>query len=155
MKFKKLKNISPSKKILSTVLALGIIASVGYFGTNVLADNNNPVHDTIVSRIAEKFNLNEQDVEAVFDSVVQERQDEMKSKREESFSKAVSDGVITEDQKNAIIAKMDENFGERFQNREEMQQWYKDQGIDQTKIAPYLNFGRGERGGHREIGMMR
>lgn len=139
------------KKTLAVLMALGVIASIGYFGVNsVLADYNNPMHDSIVSKIAQKFNLNEADVEAVFDSVREERQDEMKKQREESLSKAVSDGVINNNQKEAIIAKMAEHFGEKVQNREEMQNWFKEQGIDETKLRSYLrpnNNGRGMRGG--------
>lgn len=154
MKEIKIKHNKPGKKLLTIALALGVMTSMGYFGTSVLADSNNPVHDTIVSRISEKFNLNEADVEAVFDSVREERQDEMKNRREESLTKAVTDGVITENQKNAIISKMDENLGERGENHDEMQKWFTDNGIDQTKLSSYLGFGRGEgeRGGK---GMMR
>jgi hypothetical protein len=77
-----------NKKTLAVVLALGAIASVGYFGGSyVLASDNNPMHTTLVSRIAQKFNLNEADVEAVFEAVRDERQDEMKSQREERLIK--------------------------------------------------------------------
>ena len=71
-------------KTLAIVLALGVIASVGYFGTNyLLAEDNNPMHRSLITRIAQKFNLNETDVEAVFEAVRDERQDEMKKVRKE------------------------------------------------------------------------
>lgn len=64
-----------NKKILVTLLTLGVVASVGYFGTSfVLADDENPVHQTLISKIAQKFNLKETDVEAVFTAVRDERQ---------------------------------------------------------------------------------
>jgi len=128
-----------NKKVLAAVLALGIIASVGYFGSNyVLAEDENPMHQTLISRIAEKFNLKESDVEAVFEAVRDERRDEMKSQRSEKLTQAVSDGVITEAQKVTLLDKMEEHIGERQANRAEMQNWYKDQGIDQTKLRDYL-----------------
>lgn len=128
-----------NRKILATVLALGVIASVGYFGTtSVLADNDNPMHQTLITRIAEKFNLKESDVEAVFEAVRDEKREEMKKNKEERLSQAVTDGVITEAQKQAILSKMNENMEERQANREEMQAWFKSQGIDETKLHNYL-----------------
>ncbi len=128
-----------NKKVLAAVLALGIIASVGYFGGSyVLADNENPMHQTLISRIAQKFNLRESDVEAVFEAVRDEKHEEMKSQRAERLTQAVKDGVITEAQKNALIAKMDEHIGEKRANRAEMQKWFADNNIDETKLRDYL-----------------
>lgn len=128
-----------NKKVLAAVLALGIIASVGYFGSNyVLADDENPMHQTLISRIAEKFNLKESDVEAVFEAVRDEKHEEMKAEREKRLTQAVSDGVITESQKVAILSKMNTNVAERKGNREEMQNFFMEQGIDQTKLRDYL-----------------
>lgn len=144
-----------NKKVLAAVLALGIIASVGYFGNSyVLADSDNPMHETLVSKIAQKFNLKEADVEAVFEAVRDERQDEMKKEREDKLSQAVTDGVITEAQKTEILTKMQEHMGERQANRTEMQNWFKEKGIDETKLRDYL---RPEGQGHGEgrgMGMM-
>lgn len=121
------------------VLALGVIASVGYFGGNyVLAGDANPMYESLVTKIAQKFNLKEADVEAVFEAVRDERRDEMKSQRSERLTQAVSDGVITEAQKVTLLAKMEEHIGERQVNRVEMQNWYKDQGIDETKLREYM-----------------
>lgn len=138
-----------NKKLLATILTLGVITSVGYFGTNyVLADYDNPMHDSIVSKIAEKFNLNEADVEAVFESVRDERQDEMKKEREENLSNAVSDGVITESQKQDLLSKMEDHSGERQTNRSEIQKWFEDNNVDETKLREYLRpEGRGMREG--------
>lgn len=135
-----------SKRLLTTILTLGVIASVGYFGTNfVLADEENPMHQTLVSRIAQKFNLSETDVKAVFESVRDERLEEMKTEREEKLSQAVSDGILTEVQKQALLSKMEELMGERQQNKEKLRAWFSEQGIDETKLRDYLGpVGRGE-----------
>lgn len=128
-----------NRKVLAAVLALGVIASVGYFGGNyVMAGDTNPMHESLVTKIAQKFNLKEADVEAVFEAVRDEKQEEMKSQRVEKLSQAVSDGVITEAQKETLLAKMEEHVGERRENREEMQNWYKEQGIDETKLREYM-----------------
>jgi restriction endonuclease len=135
-----------SKRLLTTILTLGVIASVGYFGTNfVLADEENPMHQTLISRIAQKFNLSETDVKAVFESVRDERLEEMKTEREEKLSQAVSDGILTEVQKQALLSKMEELMGERQQNKEKLRAWFSEQGIDETKLRDYLGpVGRGE-----------
>ncbi len=128
-----------TKQTLAIVLALGVIASVGYFGGSyVMAGDTNPMHDSLITKIAQKFNLKEADVEAVFESVRDERQEEMKANRQEKLSQAVKDGVITEAQKNTLLAKMEEHIGERRENREEMQNWFKSQGIDETKLREYM-----------------
>ncbi len=127
------------KKALALLLAVGVMASIGYFGANVaMADSENPMHQTLISRIAEKFNLKESDVEAVFEAVRDEKHEEMKAEREKRLSQAVSDGIITEAQKVAILSKMNANVAERKGNREEMQNFFKEQGIDQTKLRDYL-----------------
>lgn len=130
-----------SKKTLAIVLALGVIASVGYFGpSTVLADSDNPVHANLVSKIAQKFNLKETDVQAVFDSVRDERREAMKTAREEKLTKAITDGVITEDQKKLILDNLDKHISKK---------WFTDNGIDYKKLMPYLKlFGRG-RGMHK------
>lgn len=143
-----------NKKILVTLLTLGVVASVGYFGTSfVLADDENPVHQTLISSIAQKFNLKETDVEAVFTAVRDERQSQMQASREERLNQAVNDGVINSSQKDALLAKMQEHMGERQQNREEMQAWFSGQGIDETKLREYLR--PANRGEGRGMGMGR
>lgn len=132
-----------NKKVLASILTLGVIISVGYFSSNYVLASDNMPHDQLITRIAQKFNLKESDVEAVFTAVHDERMAEMEKNREDKLSQAVSDGVITEAQKTAILAKIKEHQGERQQNREEMQSWFKSQGIDETKLRSYLGFGRG------------
>lgn len=134
-----------NKKTLATLLALGVITAGGYFGVSaVKADNFSP-HTEIAQKIAEQFNLNEADVQAVFDAVHEERQQEMQEsasrRSEEKLNKAVEDGVLTQEQKDALMQKMQEHSGERQQNREEMQTWFEEQGIDETKLHEYLGFG--------------
>lgn len=131
-----------NKKLLTTILVLGVIISVGYFGTShVLANENTPGYSTLVSRIAQKFNLKENDVEAVFSAVRDERRALMKTQREEKLNQAVSDGVVTQAQKTALLAKMEEHQEARGEKKEAMQKWLSDQGIDASKLRGYLGFG--------------
>lgn len=131
-----------NKQVLASVLALGVIVSVGYFGSSyVLASEGRP-HDNLVQAIAQKFNLNESDVEAVFTAVRDEKVEEMNLKREEKLNQAVQDGVISESQKSALLQKMQEQYNNREKDRELMQEWFKSQGIDELKLREYLGFGR-------------
>lgn len=137
------------KKTLVTLLTLGVLISTGYFGANaILAEDSNSKnpHSTLITKIAQKFNLNEDEVAAVFDAVRDEKMAEMKQKHEESLSRAVSDGVITEEQKEALLSKMGDFKTKVKLNRRQMQTWFEEQGIDETKLRPYLGFGRVHKG---------
>ncbi len=119
-----------------------------------MAGDTNPMHDSLITKIAQRFNLKETDVEAVFEAVRDEKREEMKVNREDKLTQAVKDGVITEAQKTTLLAKMEEHIGERRENREEMQNWFKSQGIDETKLREYMRpVGKGN-GEGRGMGMM-
>lgn len=135
--------INLKKKTLVTLLTLGVLLSSGAFGANaILADEESNPHKTLVTRIAQKFNLKEDEVQAVFDAVRDEKFEEMKKTREDKLSQAVSDGVITEEQKQALLQKMDEHLEDRKTHKEEMQKWFDEQGIDETKLHQYMGFGK-------------
>jgi hypothetical protein len=71
----------------------------------------------IVQRLAQKFGLQETEVQAVFDEVHQERHQKMKQDMENRLNQAVQEGKITESQKQAILDK----FGTpiKFEKRRE------------------------------------
>lgn len=132
-----------NKKVLASVLTLGVIISVGYFSsTNVLAEGvtTGKGHDQLISAIAQKFNLNTSDVEAVFTAVHDERLEEMKNVRNDRLSQAVTDGVITEEQKKSIIEKMETHMENRNMAKEDLQKWFSDNGIDSNELKPYMMF---------------
>ena len=75
----------------------------------------------------------------------EERQAERQARQEERLNQAVEDGKITEDQKNALLAKKEEWRAEREgwgdlsheeqhekmqEHREEMRQWMEDNGFE-------------------------
>lgn len=64
--------------------------------------------DSIVQKIAQRFNLNEADVKAVFDEQHAEMKKQMQAKMEAELNQAVSEGKLTEEQKQKIIAKRSE-----------------------------------------------
>lgn len=70
--------------------------------------NENPL-SSLAQQIAQKFGLNQGDVETVIQNFHQQRHDEMKqevqAKMIEKLNQAVADGKLTDAQKQAILAK--------------------------------------------------
>lgn len=138
--------------ILITLLAVGVLV----LGTSVAKADETSNYPPIVSKLVERFGLNEAEVKAVFDEQRTERQAEKQAEREEKLSQAVSDGVITEEQKQALISKHEEmrtnkpekgEFKEmskeerqsiREEHRTEMQSWFDSQGIDHKALREYM-----------------
>ncbi len=123
-------------KLVLSIIALSI-AGIALFGTiKAYAQNTIGNQSTAASTIAQKFGLAENDVQSVFDEMRSEHQQEMKALFEQKLTQEVTDGKITEAQKQAILAK-----------RQELEVWAKDQGID----LKYLFGGhRGLRGGWKQ-----
>ena len=109
-----------NKKLLLSafVVTLGIAgaASMSQVHAQELSDSSNPV----VQKLVQKFGLKEADVQAVFDEVHEEHKTEMKQRMDERLSQAVTNGKITEEQKQKIISKMTELQSQREANRETM-----------------------------------
>lgn len=159
-----------STKFLIPTLALTIASISG-----AVAIDNASAHgfgggegrDSFIQSLVEKFNLNEDEVDSFLEEQRAARQEERKTEREEHLNQLVSEGKLTEDQKSALIEKMEENQAEReanreeFQNmtreerraqrqehRDEMDQWFEDQGIDKDDLGLRGGMGKGH-GGHR------
>lgn len=131
------------------------LASVGGSAIVSASTSGNDASDSLVKKIAVKFNLNESDVASVFDEERSAREAEMKTKTEERLSQAVADGKITEEQKQKIIAKLDEMKSEREANKDsmkdktdeerkaemdakktELEKWASDNGISTEYLRP-------------------
>jgi hypothetical protein len=118
------------------------------------ADDPQGRHATIIGKLVERFGLNQEEVEQVFDEVEEEHHAEMQAQHEERLNTLVEEGKITEEQKAAIIAKQEEmrqereaNMGSRKdltpeerkaemeEHRNEMQAWADENGIDLSLIG--------------------
>lgn len=100
------------KKIFFPVLALAIIGT-SLATTNYVSAQDTTGPNSLVAAIAAKFNLNQTDVQAVFDEQRTKHEEEMKTQMEAKLTQAVTDGKITEAQKQAIIAHFAEMKNER------------------------------------------
>jgi hypothetical protein len=81
-------------------------------------------------------------VSDVFDEVRQEHQQQRQADMEAKLDEAVSDGVITAEQKEALLEKQAEWQEKNRQMMEERQKWMEESDIDFEKLAPYrVGFG--------------
>lgn len=144
-----------------SVLGAGILTASTAFAQQSDSSMQNPMN-SLVEKIATKFNLNQDEVQAVFDEAHKERHGEMKAKFEEQLSTYVSEGKITEEQKQLILQKREEMDAEReankdqFQNlsdderrsqmeqkRAELKAWADENGIDLQYLMPKGGRGHG------------
>ena len=134
------------KKILIVGLALiGLVGTGWVFTERVLATEADAFNQPVVDKLVERFDLNEEEVVGVFDEMHQERQQERQAQMEAGLDDAVAAGVITSDQKQALLDKQAEMQEKHEQLREEMKTWRDESGIDFEALAPY-HVGCGGRG---------
>ncbi len=143
-----------NKKIALITIIMMTLLTVGIYGTSQVLADDLGTYPPIVQRIADKFGLNISDVEEVFNQEMDERHLVLRQNIEDRLSQAVADGKLTEEQKQALLAKRDEMEAEREANRldrrEEMQKWFSEQGIDPEVLARYGGFAMGfKRGFHQ------
>lgn len=152
-----------NKKTVLTVIAVTVLGASAFGATSAFANDNTSANDgvnTLVQKIATKFGLKQSDVQAVFDEARTERQKEMEKKYEDQLNTYVSEGKITDAQKNLILAKHAEMKTQREANRDdfrnltqterknlmetrktELENWAKENGIDLQYLMP---FGKGK-----------
>jgi len=156
------------RKILAlSALALGTVAIVGLYGAKTISAQGGRDHP-FVQRLAERFGLNEDEVETFFEEEKEAHRQEKQAKFEEYLDQAVADGKITEEQKQAILAKHEEHQAEmealkaelkdlspeerkaKMQElKQEMEQWAEENGINLEEIMPEKGFKRGKGKGFR------
>lgn len=138
------------KAIIPTMLMLGIIVT-GLLSVSYASAHESGEYPTIVKKLADKFNLNEDEVKAVFDEDRQEHFADMQANWAERLDDLVSEGKITNSQKDAIIKKHEEMHNKMVELkdlspeerkvkmteiREELKTWAESEGIDMSFIGP-------------------
>ena len=162
-----------TKKLIlpAAIAAVGIISFAGL--STVSADNEETgKFGQMGQRFAQRFGLDQTEVESFLQedrqAMRQERKEEMQAKSDEKLSEAVDNGIITEDQKAALIAKREENKPDMGENRDlsveerealretnkaDMESWANDNGIDLEALHEYLGGPQGPREGKSGRGM--
>ncbi len=150
-----------NKKLLLTAVTITVLGA-GLFGiSTVSAQTNSDPSSNLVQKISEKFGLNKDEVQKVFDEERTARQAKMQIRMEDRLSALVTEGKLTEAQKQLILNKHKELQSERqtemqsmkdltFEQRKEkmearrteLEAWANENGID----TQYLFFGHGMRG---------
>lgn len=134
-----------NKKIILPLLALTVAigASTAIIKTVSAADSGTQ-HASIVQKLAAKFGLQENDVEAVFDENRAEIQKEHEQAFDERLNQAVADGKITAAQRGAILVKHTEMQQMREVEREVHQQKRAEftQRTEANNIDPSFLFGQ-------------
>lgn len=100
------------KRNLALAITTVAILGAGVFASTKVSAATTSVTDspmsTLVQKIADKFGLNKADVQAVFDQERADRQAEMQAKFEAQLTQDVTDGKITDAQKQLVLAKRKE-----------------------------------------------
>lgn len=131
--------------IKKPLLIAGVAATLGVAGLStvgVASAATDGTGDSLVSKIATKFNLKEADVQAVFEEEKAERNLERQAEVSDRLQDAVDDGDITAEQKTLIENKLKELRTARQTQMNEMQTWAEQQGIKELRHIK-MGFGPG------------
>jgi aryl-alcohol dehydrogenase-like predicted oxidoreductase len=138
------------KIILPTAFVLGVIM-IGLLSVSYVSAQDSSDYPPIVQMLAEKFNLNESDVQAVFDEEREDHHAQMQASWSERLDDLVNEGKITSDQKQAIMDKHEEMHNKMLeiqslepeerhekmrQIHDEFKTWAEEQGIDLPLLGP-------------------
>ena len=149
-------------------LGMGAFGATSAFAATGSGEVHNPMRN-LVSAIAEKFNLSESDVQAVFDEQRDAMQEKHQEKAAEHLAKAVTDGKLTQAQADAITANMasQKTFFESLKdmtqeerqaalktNAEAQKAWAESNDIPKEFAPGHGPKGRGQGGMHRGPGGM-
>lgn len=142
-----------NKKVLIPAIVLGLIVAGGAAWTASKAANG--LGKNMSSELSEKLGIEESQVSTAMDQIKQDRQAERQAEISSNLNRAVSDGVITAEQKQAWLDKQTELEKQREQQRTGFEQWLSDNGIDETKLRDYeVGMGGGPGGPGHGRGMM-
>lgn len=166
------------KKLLIVAILAFIIIKSGLAISTVMAEGTtegqNPMAN-LVERIANKFNLNQDEVQAVVDEAHEEQRTKMQTQRltelTEKLDQLVTDGKITKAQKQLILTKHAELQAQHEDRKDEManltaeerknkfetertalETWAKENGIDMEYVMLCDGKGMGGHGGPRGFG---
>lgn len=136
-------------KIILAAVALGVITTgATLWSTGVIKAQGNGNNQNMSQELADKLNIDQAKVTDAMDQIRSEHQAERQKQNSANLDKAVSDKVITAEQKQKILDRQSEMQKKRGQERTEQQTWASENGIDMTKLRTYgVGMGMGM-GGH-------
>jgi hypothetical protein len=126
-----------SQKVLGSMLAIGAVSAIAVGVTSFASAESGSNSNSLVDRIANKFNLNKDEVKAVFNEEHAARAAERLADVSQDLQKDVDAGDLTADQKTLIETKLKEIQTAREAQRAELDAWAEDNNID----AKYIMMG--------------
>ena len=110
-------------KLVLSFLGLTIlgVAALGTFGKQAWAKTTNTSMTSLVAEISQKFGLNQADVQSVFDIHRIQMHEQMLVELSERLSESVSEGKITEAEKQLLLDKHKEMAAQRESDRQNWQ----------------------------------
>lgn len=149
-----------NKKILIPSLALIAFVGIGSNFVKTAHAEENRKLSPMLQGLVEKFNLNESEVATFVNDQRDANRAQVEADKLDRLNTAVSEGKLTEDQKNALLAKQEENKANREsmqeltreerdtkikENRDAMKTWAEDNGIDLSVLERGENDFHGKR----------
>lgn len=124
------------KRINKTLLVAGAVTMVGVGGLSVqtaaaMASTN---HDSLIDKIAQKFNLNKDEVKSLFEEERTKMKVEHEQKMSQRLRKLVERGKITAEQKALIEAKHKELKQEHETAHAALEKWAETNKVDMRLV---------------------
>ncbi len=159
------------KKYLAAAGIAGTVGLAGLSTAGIVAAQSNGSStnrmDSLATAIADKFNLNKDEVQKVFDEQHAAMEQQRDTQVKDQIAQLVSDGKLTQDQADKLLAKRAEIQKQREANRDEaktktrsemrgemstqmnnLRQWAKDNDIDTQYLRYVVGGPGGPHGGH-------
>lgn len=150
------------KNIIVPVLMLTAILGAGAYGISKANADEGFGRTAIIEKIAQKFGLNKDEVQKVFDENREEGKKNMQANFEKRLDEAVQKGELTKEKKDLILKKKEEMRAAMENNRDkikdmtpqerktqfeshraELEKWAKDNGIDLKYLMGRMGHGMG------------
>jgi uncharacterized membrane protein YhiD involved in acid resistance len=153
--------MNTAKKMLVVGAITTVVGAGAFAGVASAQTSSSTGGQSLADKIAQKFNLNKNDVQQVIDENRMEHQADHQKQFENRLNQAVTDGKITAAQKDQILAKAQElkTYMDSIKDKtadekrtlmktkiDELKQWAKDNNL--TQYMPMMGMGgRGHHGG--------
>lgn len=140
------------KVLLGSIIAVALaITGATLWSTGVVKAGNGAGGQNMAANLAEKLKIDESQVSSAMEQIRSENRAQRQVEVSGKLDEAVSDGVITAEQKEKLLTRQTEVQQKREQERQDCQKWQEESGIDMSKLRDYgiggLGFGGGKGNG--------
>ena len=129
-----------NKKTILSIAALTLALSSGFMGINkVYADETTEKFRPMVQRIAERFGLDQTEIETFMIEQRETRREERGQGMETRINQAAENGQLTEEQKNSLLAKMGEICDGTREQKGKLREWAEENEINlrELNVGPF------------------